>query len=130
MALVIARSHSLGQRRRGCFLHGGRQPLRVSGGDQPVRHWIVWVIEGDLDRCLDIGPEHQVSAGVGLDPASRRVSSASSARQPAMYRCSMLALATRIWSVSTLITIEADAKIAAAISNVATVVPTAHTGPR
>ena len=34
MALVIARSHSLGQRRRGCFLHGGCQPLRVSGGDQ------------------------------------------------------------------------------------------------
>ena len=44
--------------------------MRVSGRNQPVRHRIVWVVEDDLDRCLDVGPKHQVSSGIGLDASA------------------------------------------------------------
>ena len=64
---VIARPRSLGQRRRGGVLQCGCQPLRASGRDQPVRHRILWVVQGDLDRRLDVGPKHQVSSRIGLD---------------------------------------------------------------
>ena len=49
---------SLGQRRRGGVLQGRCQPLRVSGRDHPVRHWILRVVQGDLDGRLDVGPQH------------------------------------------------------------------------
>ena len=42
------------------------QLLRTTRGDQPIRHRILGVVEGDLDRSLHAGLQHQVSPGIGV----------------------------------------------------------------
>jgi len=46
--------------------------LRMSGRDNPIRHRVIWVIEADLNRRLDVGTEHHVSSGIGLDASAAR----------------------------------------------------------